>query len=176
LAQFVSHLKLTDLRAKFHVCGAPKPLEDTAFMMTRHSGDVPGTLMATRLAPGNRGGLRLRIFGAEGGLEWDLEAPERLKFNRFGEPDQVLSRGHGHGVNARADRLIRTARGFPEGIIEAWAILYTEFALAVAARLDGREPAPAWLDLPRVEDGADGVRFIEASVASNAAGGAWTKV
>ena len=36
----------------------PKPLEDTVFMMTRHKGDIPGTLMATRLASGNRGGLR----------------------------------------------------------------------------------------------------------------------
>ena len=70
LAQFVSRLQLERLRAEFHVCGAPKPLEDTVFMMTRYSGNVPGTLMATRLAPGNRGGLRLRIFGSEGGLEW----------------------------------------------------------------------------------------------------------
>ena len=60
LAEFVSGLTLTDLRAEMHVCGAPKPLEDTVFMFTRYDGAVPGTLMATRLAPGNRGGLRLR--------------------------------------------------------------------------------------------------------------------
>lgn len=68
LAQFVSGLHMTHLRAQFHVCGTPKPLEDTVFMMTRYQGEVPGTLMATRLAPGNRGGLRLRVYGSEGGV------------------------------------------------------------------------------------------------------------
>ena len=179
LACFVSDLALTELRAEFHVCGAPKPLEDTFFAWTRYGGvhgDVPGTLMATRLAPGNRGGLRLRIFGSEGGLEWDLENCERLKFNRFGEPDAVLSRGHGHGISPGTERLVRTARGFPEGIIEAWGNLYTEFAMAVAARRDGIAVPNDWLGMPGVNDGADGVRFIDAAVRSIERGGARVQV
>ena len=176
LASFVSGLPLTDIRAEFHVCGAPKALEDTAFMMTRFDGRVPGTLMATRLAPGNRGGLRLRVFGAEGGLEWDLEHAELLKYCKFGEPDRLLSRGQGHGVSTKTERLIRTARGFPEGIIEAWANLYTEFALAVAARKDGVRQPDGWIAMPGVAEGAAGVRFIEASVSSNQQGGAWVHI
>lgn len=176
LAEFVSGLTLTDLRADFHVCGAPKPLEDTVFMTTRYTGDVPGTLMATRLAPGNRGGLRLRIFGSEGGLEWDLEKAEQLRLNRFGEPDQIITRGHGHGVSARTERLVRTGRGFPEGIIEAWANLYTEFALAVAAKQDSVSAPEDWLAYPDVEEGARGVRFIEAAADSAEAGGRWVTV
>ncbi len=175
LAQFVSHLPMTHLRADFHVCGAPKPLEDTAFMTVRY-GDVPGTLMATRLAPGNRGGLRLRVFGSEGGLEWDLESAEQLSFNRYGQPDRIISRGHGHGVSPQVERLVRTGRGFPEGIIEAWANLYTEFALAVAARRDGLALPVDWIGMPRVADGAAGVRFIDASVRSNDAGGTWVEI
>ena len=173
LASFVSGLEMTYLRAEMHICGAPKPLEDTVFMTTRYEGDIPGTLMATRLAPGNRGGLRLRVFGSEGGIEWDLENAERLKFNRFGEPDRVISRGHGHGVSPAVERLIRTGRGFPEGIIEAWGNLYTEFALAVAARRDGLVSPEDWLLYPTVGQGACGVRFIEAAVDSHEAGGAW---
>ena len=176
LSSFVSQLPLTHLRTEFHVCGAPKPLEDTFFAWTRHGGEVPGTLMATRLAPGNRGGLRLRIFGSEGGLEWDLESCDQLKLNRFGEPDQVISRGHGHGVSPRSERLVRTARGFPEGIIEAWANLYTEFARAVAARRDVREVSSNWLEMPRVAEGADGVKFIDACVRSNDSEGSWVEV
>lgn len=176
LAGFVSGLALTDLRAEFHVCGAPKPLEDTVFMMTRYDGGVPGTLMATRLASGNRGGLRLRIFGAQGGIEWDLEKAEVLKFNRYGHADRILKRGQGHGISPATERLVRTARGFPEGIIEAWANLYTEFALAVAARRDGVRVPDGWLCFPGVADGTQGVRFIEAAVRSNSAGGAWEAV
>ena len=176
LAQFVSGLALTHLRADFHVCGAPKPLEDTVLMTTKYDGSIPGTLMATRLAPGNRGGLRLRIFGSEGGLEWDMEDCERLKLNRFGQPDQIISRGHGHGVSPKTERFVRSARGFPEGLFEAWANLYTEFAMAVAAHKDGLDVPDSWLYLPRVADGADGVRFIHASVTSHGKGGAWVEV
>ena len=173
LASFVSGLKMTGLRADMHICGAPKQLEDTVFMTTAYEQDVPGTLMATRLAPGNRGGLRLRIFGSEGGVEWDLEHSEYLKWARFGEPDRILSRGQGHGIAPPVERLVRTGRGFPEGLIEAWANLYTEFALAIAARRDGRQTPDGWLALPRVADGADGVRFIEAAVRSHNRGGVW---
>ena len=176
LASFVSGLTLSHVRADFHVCGVPKALEDTVFMATRYEGSVPGTLLATRLAPGNRGGLRLRVFGTDAGLEWDMETCEQVKLNRFGEPDRIISRGHGHGVSPRTERLLRTARGFPEGLIEAWANLYTEFALAVAARRDDCEIPEGWLELPQVEDGVDGVRFIIAAVRSHASDGRWEKI
>ncbi len=173
LATFVSGLKLKRLRADMHVCGAPKPLEDTVFMTVRYEDDIPGTLMATRLASGNRGGLRLRVFGSEGGVEWDMEDSERLRFNRFGEPDRILSRGQGHGIAPSVERLVRTGRGFPEGLIEAWANLYTEFALAAAARRSNITPPQNWLSFPTVVEGAAGVQFVDAAVASDKAGGTW---
>ena len=176
LASFVSGHKLTDLRAEFHVCGAPKPLEDTVFMSTRFDGRIPGTLMATRLAPGNRGGLRLRIFGSKGGLEWDLEACDQLKVNIFGQPDQIYSRGHGHGLSVATERLVRSGRGFPEGIIEAWANLYTEFAVAISAHKDGIDLPYDYISCPLVEDGAEGVRFIEAAASSHQQGSVWVSV
>jgi predicted dehydrogenase len=170
LAGFVSGLAMTSVRADFHVCGHPKTLEDTAFMMTRFAGSVPGSLLATRLAPGNRGGLRLRIFGSEGGVEWDMEHAERLKLARFGHPDQIFTRGQGHGIAPSVERLTRTGRGFPEGLLEAWANLYTEFAMAVALKQDGLERPEGWLALPEVRDGAAGVAFVDAAVRSNASG------
>ncbi|MBT8330286.1 MAG: hypothetical protein KJN87_11320, partial [Desulfofustis sp.] len=63
-----------------------------------------------------------------------------------------------------------------EGVIEAWANLYTEFAMAVAARRDGIEPPLDWLDFPTVEDGARGVRFVDAAVQSHRAGGTWVTI
>ena len=176
LAQFVSGLQMTDLRAEFHICGAPKPLEDTAFMMTRFDHKVPGTLMATRLASGNRGGLRLRVFGSKGGLEWDLENCERLKLNIFGQPDQVITRGHDHGISKHIENLVRTGRGFPEGLIEAWGNLYTEFALAIGARMDSITLEEGYLSYPTIEEGAWGIQFIEAAVQSHQKDGRWTAI
>ncbi len=99
------------------------------------------------------------------GVQWYL--PED------GEPDRVLSRGQGGGIDPGVERFVRLARGFSEGMIEAWGNLYMEFAMAVAARRDGVTPPADWLNYPTVEQGAQGVRFIDAAVESNKAGGAW---
>ena len=49
-AAFVSGLQMTRLRPDFHASGAPKPLEDTAFVHVSYAGDVPGTLMVSQAA------------------------------------------------------------------------------------------------------------------------------
>ncbi len=58
-------------------------------------------------------------------------------------------------------------------MIEAWANLYTEFAMAVAARRDGLTLPADWLNYPTVEHGVQGVRFVDAAVESHKAGGTW---
>lgn len=173
LATFVSGLRMTRLRAELLVCGAPKALDDTVFVNARYEGDVPGLLWATQVAPGNPCGLRLRIYGAKAGLEWDQENPECLRFDVFGEPPRILSRGVGAGTRPEAIRLTRTPRGHPEGWLEAWANLYAEFAAAIDARRRGRKLPPGLVDFPTVVDGARGMQFIDAAVKSDAVGGAW---
>jgi predicted dehydrogenase len=173
IAGFVTGLAMTRLRADLHVCGAPKALDDTVFMTTRFTGGVPGTLLATRVAPGQYCGLRLRIYGDEGGLEWDQEHAEFLRYTRLGESSRVLSRGPGGGIGPAAQRFTRLSRATAEGWIEAWANLYSEFAIAIAARRDGRSLPPDLLAFPTVLDGARGVRFIEATVESHRQGGVW---
>lgn len=173
LARFVSGLEVESVRAEFHVSGYPKPLEDTAFMHLRLAGGVPGTLMVSQAAAGAQCGLRIRVFGSEAGIEWDQENPEFLRYNRVGEPARILSRGHGAGIGEHAARFVRMPRGHPEALTDAWANLYTEFAVAVEARRAGRAVPDGLLEFPTVIDGALGVKFVEAAVASNAAGGAW---
>ena len=173
LATFVTGRRMTRLRAELLTTGPPGPLDDTVHMMVRYEGDVPGMLWCTQVAPGNGCGLRLRVYGDKAGLEWDQEAPEALRFARFGEPARIVSRGFGAGIGAYAERLTRVPRDVPEGWIEAWANLYTEFAVAIEARRDGREIDRGMLQYPTVEDGALGVKFIEAALESDAADGAW---
>ena len=173
LATFVTGLEMTKLRAELHVCGPLKSLDDTAYMMVRYNDEVPGTLWVTQVAPGNDCALRLRIYGERAGLEWHQESPEVLRFCTFGEPPEVITRGAGAGMLPGTERYIRTPRGHPEGWLEAWANLYTELAVAIEARRDGREVDRSLLNYPTVEDGARGVKFVEAAVESSAAGGTW---
>jgi predicted dehydrogenase len=174
MAFFVTGLELTKLRAVFHVSGAPKALEDTAFMHLRFEGDVPGTLMVSQAAAGTHCGLRFRVFGSKAGLEWDQENPEFLRFGKFGEPAQIISRGLGAGMGLEASRFVRMPRGHPEALTDAWANLYTELAIAVEARRLGTSLPKGLLRYPTVADGARGVKFVEAAIASASHGGAWT--
>jgi predicted dehydrogenase len=175
LATFVSGLAMERLRADLLVCGSPKTLEDTLFVNARYSGDVPGLVWATQVAPGNACGLRLRLYGERAGLEWHEENPELLKFDVFGEPTRLIRRGVGAGVGLAATRLTRTPRGHPEGWLEAWANLYTEFAVAIDARRQGRPVKAGLVDYPTVEDGVRGMAFIEAVVKSLERGG-WVEL
>lgn len=174
LAEFVSGLRLERLRAETFVCGPPRQAEDTVCASMRYEGDVPGLLWATQVAPGNACGLRLRLYGERGGLEWDQEHPEVLRLAPLGEPVRVLTRGVGAGLMPEALRLVRTPRGHPEGRLEAWANFYGEVAVAIEARRQGRALPPGLVAFATVEDGARGVAFIEAVHRSHRAGGAWT--
>ncbi len=164
---------MTEVRAELLRVGAAKiELDDTVFAMVRY-GEVPGTLLATTVAPGNPGGLRFRIYGDKAGLAWDHENPEYLIYTRFGQPKQIISRGAGAGVRPLAARGTRTPRGHSEGWIEAWANLYGEAAVAIAGRRGVAALDDASLEFPRVEDGALGVKWVAAALESDRAGGEW---
>ena len=65
--------------------------------------------------------------------------------------------------------------GHPEGYVEGFANLYRDAAELIRARRAGRAPnAAALASTPDVLDGARGIAFIEASVASSRNDGAWT--
>ena len=173
MACFVSGLVLTSLRADLHVCGSPKPLDDTAFMHLRFAGNVLGTLFVSQAATGTNCNIRLRIFGEKAGLEWNHEYPDFLRFNRLNEPAQIIVRGPGAGMSAAASRFNRVPRGNPQGWVDAWAGLYTEFAIAIEARRSGTRVPDGLLAYPTVVDGARGIKFLEAALESHRAGGAW---
>lgn len=148
--------------------------EDTAFMGIRLEGGAPGTLWVTQAAAGNYCGLRLRVFGTRGGIEWDQEQPERLRLNLLGQPEQVIVRGHGAGMKPGAERLVHLPRGHGEALTDAWGNMYAEIAVAVEARRAGRALPEGLLQTTNAATGARGLAFVEAAADSNEAGGAWT--
>jgi hypothetical protein len=63
--------------------------------------------------------------------------------------------------------------GHPEGFIEAFAQLYTDYAELIRARSERRQPDPYALAAP---DGATGARvaaFVQAALESHQSGGRW---
>eukprot|EP01037_Dinobryon_pediforme_P030811 gene30811-35039_t len=141
--------------------------------MLRDAGGARGLLWASQVAIGPENGLRLRIYGEKGGLEWGQEDPNYLWFTPLGGERRLITRG-GNGAGPEAARLTRTPFGHPEGYLEGFANIYAEAARAIRAARDGAPVDPAVV-YPTVADGVRGMEFIDAAVRSSAAGGVWTR-
>jgi predicted dehydrogenase len=168
----VSGLKLTHLCADLTSFGEGRRLDDDASVLLRFDGGARGTLLASQIAVGCENDLRLRVFGSRGSLTWHQEDPNRLLHAPLGEAPRVLTRA-APGLCEAARRATRLPPGHPEGFIEAFANIYRGVAADIAARLAGTKADPLEADYPRVEEGARGVRFIEATVASSRSERKW---
>jgi predicted dehydrogenase len=172
LAHFVTGLRATELLAELSTFVPGRRLDDNAQVLLRFANGARGALWASQVAPGNENGLRLRVYGSKGGLEWRQEHPNHLHWSPFGAPTQIITRG-GAGAGAAAARVTRIPSGHPEGYLEAFATIYSEVAQAIRARRGG-EAVDAAVQFPTVTDGVHGVEFVETVVASAAGGGVWT--
>ncbi len=167
LAQFVTGQTPSHLAADLSSFVPGRRLDDNAHIMLRYADGAKGMLWASQVSVGNENGLRLRIFGDKGGLEWGQENPNYLRFTRHGDPVQTLTRG-GAGANDAAAAVSRIPGGHPEGYLEAFATLYTEAAAVVR----GEKKTSDTL-LPGIDAGLDGMRFVDACVRSSQGNAGW---
>jgi predicted dehydrogenase len=174
LARFITGLEVDAIAADLHTFVDNRRLDDNAHMMLRFKGGAKGMLWASQVSPGNENGLRIRVYGEKGGLEWSQENPNILSFSPFGETPRMITRG-GHGVGDEAQAATRIPPGHPEGYLEGFAQLYNDFADQITARIEENEPNPLSLQAPGIGAGVDGVRFIERAVESSQNGGGWIK-
>jgi predicted dehydrogenase len=174
LGCFVSGLDGEELAADVHTFVKGRQLDDNAHVMLRFQGGARGMLWCSQVAPGHENGLKVRVYGTKGGLEWVQADPTYLWYTPLGKPKQLLTRG-GAGAGAAAGRVTRIPSGHPEGYLEAFATIYTEAAKAIIAKRNGKPVDPDVI-YPTVEDGVKGVAFVEACVASSKRNGAWVKL
>ncbi|MDE0208777.1 MAG: Gfo/Idh/MocA family oxidoreductase [Boseongicola sp.] len=171
LAQFVTRLTLEALSADLHAFVEGRRLDDNGHVLLRFEGGARGMLWCSQVAPGNENGLRLRVFGTKGGLEWAQENPNYLWYAPLGEPKRMLSR-NGAGTGPEAARVSRIPPGHPEGYLEGFANIYSEAAIAIRAA-GGGTPVPPGVMYPDVHDGLAGVAFVDACVRSSSRNAAW---
>lgn len=182
LLRFVTGLELDSLAADLDAFVPGRKLDDNAHVMLRFkpvakgSGKgAKGMIWASQVAVGHENGLKLRVYGSKGGLEWVQADPNYLWFTPFGQPKQLITRA-GAGAGPAAGRVTRVPSGHPEGYLEGFANIYAEAARAIrAARRKGGK-TPKDVIYPTVQDGVEGVAFVEACVKSSGKNGAWVKL
>jgi predicted dehydrogenase len=175
LGCFISGLEADELSAELTSFVKGRVLDDDVMVKLRYRGGAKGMLWASQVAPGNENGLRIRVYGTKGGLDWVQADPNYLWHTPYGEPRRLITRG-GAGSGPAAARVTRVPPGHPEGYLECFATIYTEAARAIRAKRKGGGKLDRDVQFPGIADGVAGMAFIEACVKSSAKNGRWTKV
>ncbi|MGB5657117.1 MAG: Gfo/Idh/MocA family oxidoreductase [Acidimicrobiia bacterium] len=173
LARFITGLEVTEVAAEVGHIVPSRLVDDYAGALLRFSNGARGSFWVTQTAAGIENALRIRVSGTLGSLEWLQERPTRLRFNPLSGPAEVRT-PNGPGTLPISARATRIVAGHPEGFHEGFANVYADAAEAIAARRAGIPVDPLALHFPDARDGAIGVAFVDAAVASSAADGAWT--
>lgn len=174
LAEYVSGLKITKLCADLNIVVPGRMLDDDGAVLVKFDNGASGVLMATQIAAGEENNLRIRVYGEKGGIDWKHEDPNTLLVKWLDQPVQVLRAGANYGnLSSYALQNCRTPGGHPEGFLEAFGNIYRNFTRTLQCRIEGSEPAPEWLDFPRVEEGIRGMAFIENVVNSGNSDTKW---
>jgi predicted dehydrogenase len=172
LVRFVTGLEVEAVSAEVGSVVPGRAAHDYGGALLRMAGGARGVFWVTQAAAGVENGLRLRVSGTQGTLEWEQEIPQRLAFKRLGRTAELLTPS-GPGLLPLARRASRLKAGHPEGFLAAFANLYADAAEAIAARRSGTAADPLALVFPDAFDGLMGVRFLAAALESSAAGGTW---
>jgi len=175
LVGYTTGLRIRSLSARLDTLVEGRALDDNACVMVEYEGGAKGLYWTSQIAVGYDNGLRLRIFGSEGTIEWCQEDPNYFTLSRLGQPSQRWSRGR-DGFHPHAQGYSRIPSGHPEGYFEAFANLYRTFIVALAKVRAGVRPSEAELDFPTVDQGVEGVAFIAKCVESSQAGARWVSL
>ena len=173
LLRFITGLEVAQVAAEVGTIVPERTTHDYAGAMLRLDNGARGSFWVTQAAAGVENGLRIRVSGALGSLEWMQEMPQALTFKPMGAPAQNRT-PNGPGTLPLAARASRVAAGHPEGFHEAFANLYSDAAEAIAARRSGQAADPLALHFPNALDGLLGVRFVASVIQSSQNGSAWT--
>lgn len=174
MARFVSGLRVEELCAELSTFVPTRRVDDDVQVLLRYEGGAKGMLWASRVAPGHDNGLKIRVYGERAGLEWVQADPNYLVYTPLHEPKQIISCA-GDGTGSASRRVARVAAGHPEGYLEAFAVIYAEGAAAIRAHKAGK-PVPQDVEMPGIEDGVEGMQFIQACLESSAGNGAWVSM
>lgn len=175
LVSYMTGLKIAKLCANLDVVGEGRTLDTNAEILVKYSNGASGCYWCSQIAAGYDNGLRVRIFGTKGAIEFSQEECNYLKLNLKGEPPRILSRGNGY-IHDSVKQYSRLPSGHPEGYHDAMANIYDQFMMAIAARKAGEEVDETAYDYPNIEAGVAGVHFIEKCVESAGNGAVWVEL
>ena len=154
LASYISGLKGKTIFADIKQVSKKIKMDDNAQVMINFTNGAKGMFWTSVMAKGGVYGLRIRIFGSKGSIEWVQNNPGYLKFNPSRGAVKLLERGFHNAELSK--KFSRIKFGHPEGYLDAFANIYREFATSIMRKTKQRN------FYPNEDEGLETAKFINA--------------
>ena len=169
LLRYVTGLEVKEVSAEINSLSPELSVDDNAFLTLRLKNNARASIWVSSAATGGENGLKIRVFGVKGAIEWFQDEPNNLKFTPLNKSVRIITRANNDVSNFSLESS-RLAADHPEGFFEAFANIYTEFADAITSSKKSN------FTFPGIEDGVKGIKFMFAAKKSSNKNSQWIKL
>ena len=174
LGRYMTGLLPESVSCNLKVFEPGRKLDDYGHAVVRFENGGLGTVTASQISHGRENDLFIEIDGTKGAIQWRQEEPNVLTLRRNGQPHAIYTRDpNAPYMNDAGKAACRLPAGHPEAFFEAFANIYRSAYDAIIARATGAAWEKVNTIYPNVNDGVEGMYFIQQCVASSAENGAW---
>lgn len=172
---YVTGLRVSAVLANLEALGSGTMLDNNFQVITKFENGASGFFWGSQVAVGYDNAFKVMLLGEKGSIEFWQENSNYLVLRLRDQPMQTLSRGSSYS-RPESLKYMRTPKGHPEGLTEAFANIYSAFADAIRDRMAGRVEPEHSYGYPTLAMGVAGVRFFNACVDSQQAGNTWIEL
>lgn len=151
-----------------------RALDDYGTAVIRFGSGALGTVTASQITHGRENDMFIEIDGTKGAIQWRQEEPNVMVVRRNGEPHRLYTRDpNAPYLNDAGKGACRLPSGHPEGFFEAFANIYRAAYDNMVLRAEGKPFEKVNTVYPNVNDGIEGMFFIQQCVSSSRENAAW---
>lgn len=174
LARYMTGLMPESVSCQLRTFETGRKLDDYGSAMIRFANGGLGTVTASQISHGRENDLFIEVDGTKASLVWRQENPNEMMVRRNGQPHQIYTRDpNAPFMTKTAASSCRLPSGHPEAFFEAFANVYSSTYDAICQRAAGEKFERVNTIYPNVNDGVEGMYFIQQCVASSQQNGGW---
>jgi predicted dehydrogenase len=174
LGRYMTGMLPESISCQLKIFEPGRQLDDYGHAVIRMENGGIYNVTASQISHGRENDLFIEIDGTKGSLAWRQEEPNKMWVRRNGQPHQLYTRDPSApfiGESAKAS--CRLPSGHPEAYFEAFANIYRNAYDAMIDRAGGKKVEQVNTIYPNVNDGVEGMYFIQQCVASSQDGATW---
>lgn len=166
---FMTGLEVDSVCCRLDKIGGFKTDTNASVLLEYDNGST-GVYWTSQIAHGNDNGIRIRIYGEKGSIEWCNEEAEVFNMTLEGYPTMRISKGRQYTMPYSSSG--RIPAGHHEGLYYAFGNIYEKFINAIENKKSGKNVE---INYPSIIEGCKGMHFLESCFESNEKN-AWVKL